>query len=116
MSTAEGTVDPEPDAEATGQQLNTTVANLSITGTATVDVTGILLDMSEGNADLDANTLVDVTGVLVGTVEVNSAVAGAGAEGVLTGLALTPTIGNITLNVWTEIDPNENAVWTEIAA
>ena len=116
MSTAEGTVDPEPDAEATGQQLNTTVANLSITGTATVDVTGILLNMSEGDADLDANTLVDVTGVLVGTVEVNSAVAGAGSEALLTGIALTPTIGNITLNVWTEIDPNQTAVWTEIAA
>jgi len=116
MTTAEGTVDPEPDAEVTGQVLASSIGTVTITGTATLELTGQILDISDGTAALDALTPVDVTGVLAGTVEINSAVAGASAEAELTGLTLTPTIGTESVNVWNEIDPNNSAVWTEIAA
>jgi len=71
MSTAQGTVDADPDAEFSGQQLATAV---------------------------------------------RSAVAGASAEAVLTGIQLNTTIGVESINSWNEIDPNNSAVWTEIAA
>jgi hypothetical protein len=116
MTTAEGTVDPAPDAEVTGQVLASSIGTVTITGTATLELTGQILDISDGTAALDALTPVDVTGVLAGTVEINSAVAGASAEAELTGLTLTPTIGTESVNVWNEIDPNNSAVWTEIAA
>ena len=115
MSTAQGTVDAEPDAEFSGQQLATAIGSVAITGTATIDVTGQLLDIQDGAGTGEAVTLVDVSGQQLGTV-VRSAVAGASAEAVLTGIQLNTTIGVESINSWNEIDPNNSAVWTEIAA
>tara|TARA_E500000178_G_scaffold131541_1_gene131441 strand:+ start:7142 stop:8710 length:1569 start_codon:yes stop_codon:yes gene_type:complete len=115
MSTAQGTVDADPDAEFSGQQLATAIGSVAITGTATIDVTGQLLDIQDGAGTGEAVTLVDVSGQQLATA-VRSAVAGASAEAVLTGIQLNTTIGVESINSWNEIDPNNSAVWTEIAA
>ena len=115
---------------------NTATNNIVLTGnisctnlTATQDVNGDVFnattqvstalldatDIQDGAGTGEAVTLVDVSGQQLGTV-VRSAVAGASAEAVLTSIQLNTTIGVESINSWNEIDPNNSAVWTEIAA
>ena len=86
MSTAQGTVDAEPDAEFSGQQL-ATLLDLWLSQGLQHRRNGFLLDIQDGAGTGEAVTLVDVSGQQLETVV--ESVAGASAEAVLTGINST---------------------------
>ena len=58
MTANEGTVDPAPDTDITGNQANSTTGTISITANADLTLTGQQLSVSLGNEDATPNTQV----------------------------------------------------------
>ena len=113
MSMSEGTVDPAPDTDITGNQLNSTTGTIAITANADITLTGQQITISLGNEDATPNTIASPTGVSM-SFTLQGAVAGASAEVDPTGVTMTPTTGTIGLNAWETVDPGSAPTWTVV--
>ena len=114
MSMSEGTVDPAPDTDITGVQLNTTVNAISITADANVTTSGEQLTISEGNAEGKPNTIASVTGIQFGPIIIGDYEAGINGEAYPTGVTMTTSTGIIGLNAWELVDSGTSPTWTVV--
>ena len=114
MTSGEGTVDPAPDTDITGVQLNTTVNAISITADANVSPSGQELTISQGNAEGVPNTIASVTGIQFGPFVIGDYEAGINGEAFPTGVTMTTSTGIIGLNAWELVDPGTSPTWTVV--
>jgi hypothetical protein len=114
MSMSEGTVDPAPDTDITGVQLNTTVNAISITADANVSPSGEELTISQGNAEGKPNTIASVTGTQIGPFVIGDFLAGINADVAVTGSTMSTSTGIIGLNAWELVDPGTAPTWTVV--
>ena len=116
LITAIGTVDPGPDANITGQQLELTLqGNVNIDIAAAVPVTGQQLAISLNSVTIDLITPVDVTGQNL-TTAINSITITTNTPVNLTGNNLTGITGQLYVGAWAPVDTGQSVVWTEVAA
>jgi len=111
---SEGIVDPAPDANVTGQQINLFLNDVSIIGTANLSLTGQILNITQGTAEGKPNTIASVTGRQLNIAQ-NSVVAGASAEVYPTGNRLTIQVNSINVQIWTEISTGTDATWSNVS-
>jgi hypothetical protein len=114
MTSGEGTVDPAPDTDITGVQLNTTVNAISITADANVTASGEELTISQGNAEGKPNTIASVTGIQFGPFVIGDYAAGINGEASPTGVTMTTSTGIIGLNAWELVDSGTSPTWTVV--
>jgi hypothetical protein len=116
LITSLGTVDPGPDANITGQQLELTLqGDVVIDIAAAVPVTGQQLAISLNSVTIDLNTPVDVTGQNL-TTAINSITITTNTPVNLTGNNLTGTTGQLYVGAWAPVNTGQSVVWTEVAA
>lgn len=113
MSMSEGTVDPAPDTDITGVQLNTTVNAVSIQADSNLSVTGQQLSLTLGDENAEAVTQVDITGIEL-TTSMGTPTAGLSVQVSLTGVTSTVGTGIIGLNAWEIVDSGIAPTWTEV--
>jgi len=116
LITTLGTVDPAPDANVTGQQLD-----INLYGDVQIDIsvvallTGELLSTSLNSVSIDLNTPVDVTGQSL-TLSLNSVVTKLDVDVSITGFGLTGTTGRLYVSAWAPVNTGQSINWTEVAA
>jgi len=116
LITTLGTVDPAPDANVTGQQLD-----INLYGDVQIDIsvvallTGELLSTSLNSVSIDLNTPVDVTGQSL-TLSLNSVVTKLDVDVNVTGFGLTGTTGQLYVSAWAPVNTGQSINWTEVAA
>jgi hypothetical protein len=113
MSMSEGTVDPAPDTDITGVQLNTTTNAVSIQANADLTVTGQQISIVQGDAELDAVTFATVSGQELTTV-MGVPTAGLSVAVDVTGVTSSFSTGIIGLNAWELVDPGTSPTWTVV--
>jgi hypothetical protein len=64
LSITEGEVDPAPDVAVVGQQLNTFLGNLNITGDANLSLIGQQLNISQGEEDAGTSYVAEVSSTI----------------------------------------------------
>jgi hypothetical protein len=114
MSMSEGTVDPAPDTDITGEQLNTTVNAISISADANLTLTGEELSITLGDEEATPNTQVDITGIQIGPFVIGDYQPGINGEAYPTGVTATTSTGIIGLNAWAVVDPGNAPTWTVV--
>jgi hypothetical protein len=116
LITAIGNVDPGPDANITGQQLELTLqGDVKIDIAVVVSITGQLLSTSLNSVTIDLNTPVDLTGQNL-TTAINSITIVTNTPVNLTGNNLTGTTGQLYVAAWAPVDTGQSINWTEVAA
>jgi hypothetical protein len=116
LITSLGTVDPGPDANITGQQLELTLqGDVVVDIAAAVPVTGQQLAISLNSVTIDLNTPVNVTGQNL-TTAINSITITTNTPVNLTGNNLTGITGQLYVAAWAPVDTGQSVVWTEVAA
>ena len=113
MTMSEGTVDPAPDTDITGVQLNTTTNAVSIQANADIITTGQELNVTLGDETTEAVTIASPTGVEL-TFTLEGATAGLSVEASPTGVTMTTSTGIIGLNAWELVDPGTSPTWTVV--
>jgi hypothetical protein len=114
MSMSEGTVDPSPDTDITGEQLNTTVNAISISADANLTLTGEELSITLGDEEATPNTQVDITGIQIGPFIIGDYQPGINGEAYPTGVTSSFSTGIIGLNAWAVVDPGTAPTWTVV--
>jgi hypothetical protein len=69
LSISEGELDPNPDVELSGLQLNISLNSVSIIGDASLSLIGQQLNISQGTVEGIPNTIADLTGQQLNVVE-----------------------------------------------
>jgi hypothetical protein len=116
LITSLGTVDPGPDANITGQQLELTLKGVFVIDIAVaVNATGQQLTTSLNSVNIDLITPVDVTGQNL-TTAINSITITTNTPVNLTGNNLTGTTGQLYVGAWAPVNTGQSVVWTEVAA
>jgi hypothetical protein len=115
LSLALGTVDPAPDAEATGQQLTTSLNSVSLDIAVVALITGQQLTISLDSVSIDLNTPVNLTGQSL-TLSLNSVVAKTDVIVNVTGFGLTGRTGQLYVSAWAAVNTGQSINWTEVAA
>ena len=113
MSMQENSVDPAPDAEATGQAMAMVQGEETVTGDANVDVTGEAMAANQGQAELDANTIAAVTGQEM-TMQENDVIIKGSANVFPTGIGLTMALGTNRTLIWNQVNTGTAPTWTEV--
>lgn len=114
MSMSEGTVDPAPDTDITGNQLNSTTGTIAITAHANLTLTGQQVSISLGNEDATPNTIASPTGIrLQSTMGVPT--AGLSVLVTPTGVTSSSSTGIIGVNTWALVDPGVAPTWKLVA-
>tara|TARA_R110000772_G_scaffold50543_1_gene116226 strand:+ start:50 stop:1450 length:1401 start_codon:yes stop_codon:yes gene_type:complete len=113
MTSDEGTVDPAPDTDITGVQINTTVNSILITADSNLTLTGQELSTTLGDEEAIPNTQVDITGIEM-SISVENATAGLSVEVLPTGVTTTTSSGTIGLNAWELVDSGTAPTWTVV--
>ncbi len=113
MSMSEGTVDPAPDTDITGVQLNTTVNAVSIQANADLTVTGQQLNITLGDENSEAITIASPTGIEL-TTTMGVPTAGLSVLVEVTGVTSTTSTGIIGLNAWELVDSGTSPTWTVV--
>ena len=114
LTSAEGTVDPSPDATVTGIGMTVGVGLGSISGTAEVDLTGIQLNVNLGTAVLDAVTFASPTGQQLNW-SIGDPLVGASAEAPVTGIQVNLALGDEVSQIWTIVDTGTSVSYTEVS-
>jgi len=114
MTSGEGTVDPAPDTDITGVQLNTTVNAISVTADGNVTASGEQLTLSQGNAEGVPNTIASVTGIQIGPFVIGDYQPGINGEAYPTGVTSSFSTGIIGINAWAVVDPGTAPTWTVV--
>jgi hypothetical protein len=116
LITSLGTVDPGPDANIIGQQLELTLqGDVVVDIAAVVLVTGQQLAISLNSVTIDLITPVDVTGQNL-TTAINSITITTNTPVNLTGNNLTGITGQLYVGAWAPVNTGQSVVWTEVAA
>jgi hypothetical protein len=113
MSMSEGTVDPAPDTDITGVQLNTTTNAVSIQANADLTVTGQQLSITLGDENSEAVTIASPTGIEL-TTTMGVPTAGLSVLVEVTGVTSTFSTGIIGLNAWELVDSGTSPTWTVV--
>lgn len=113
MAMSEGTVDPAPDTDITGVQLNTTTNAVSIQANADLTVTGQQLSITLGDENSEAVTIASPTGIEL-TTTMGVPTAGLSVLVEVTGVTSTTSTGIIGLNAWELVDPGTSPTWTVV--
>jgi len=115
LTSAEGIVDPSPDATVIGIGLTASIAIGSVVeADANVTTTGNALEIAQGQAELEAVTIASPAGQQL-NISLNSIVAGASAEVGLTGIQLNVALGNEVSQVWRIVDTGTTVAYTEVS-
>jgi len=116
LSLTLGTVDPSPDANVTGQELELTLqGDVVIDIAAAVLVTGQQLTTSLDSVTITLDTPVNLTTNLA-TLSLNSVVASLDVTANVTGFGLTGTTGQLYVAAWAPVNTGQSINWTEVAA
>ncbi len=116
LISALGTVDPAPDANVTGQQLDINLyADVQIDISVIGLTTGQNLTTALNSVSIDLNTPVNVTGQTL-TLSLNSATAQANADVSVSGNNLTMSVGQVFITAWAPVDTGQSINWTAVAA
>lgn len=116
LITTLGTVDPSPDANVTGQQLELTLqGDVVIDIAVAVTLTSQELTTSLNSVTIDLNTPVNLTTNLA-TLSLNSVVASLDVTANVTGFGLTGTTGQLYVGAWAPVNTGQSVSWTEVAA
>jgi len=116
LITSLGTVDPAPDANVTGQQLELTLqGDVKIDIAVAVLLTGQQLTTSLNSVSIDLNTPVNLTGQSL-TLALNSVVTKLDVDVSVTGFGLTGTTGQLYVSAWASVNTGQSINWTEVAA
>jgi len=116
LSLTLGTVDPAPDANVTGQQLDINLyGDVQIDIAVAVPLTGQLLSTSLNSVSIDLNTPVNLTGQSL-TLALNSVVTKLDVDVSVTGFGLTGTTGQLYVSAWAPVNTGQSINWTEVAA
>ena len=116
LITSLGTVDPAPDANVTGQQLD-----INLYGDVQIDIsvvgilTGESLSTSLNSVSIDLNTPVNLTGQSL-TLALNSVVTKLDVDVNVTGFGLTGSTGQLYISAWAPVNTGQSINWTEVAA
>ena len=113
MAMSEGTVDPAPDTDITGVQLNTTTNAVSIQANANLTVTGQQLTITLGDENSEAVTIASPTGIEL-TTTMGVPTAGLSVLVEVTGVTSTTSTGIIGLNAWELVDSGTSPTWTVV--
>ena len=113
MAMSEGTVDPAPDTDLTGVQLNTTTNVVSIQANADLTVTGQQLNITLGDENSEAVTIASPTGIELNTT-MGIPTAGLSVLVEVTGVTSTTSTGIIGLNAWELVDSGTSPTWTVV--
>jgi hypothetical protein len=113
MTADEGTVDPAPDTDITGVQLNTTVNAISITADANIIASGQQLTLTLGDETSEAVTIASPAGIQL-TTTMGVPTAGLSVEASPTGVTMTTSTGIIGSNAWELVDPGTSPTWTVV--
>ena len=110
---AEEVVVPSVEVDVIGVQLSTTVASLSITADANLDLNTNLLTVSLGDEEALPNTI-----VIVSTNVLNSAVGTATGETLslveVTGVNMTTSTGRLYVTAWAVVDIGVTNTWSVV--
>jgi hypothetical protein len=116
LSLTLGTIDPAPDANVTGQQLELTLqGDVVIDIAVAVPLTSQQLTTSLNSVNIDLNTPVDLTTNLA-TLSLNSVIAVLDVTVNVTGFGLTGTTGQLYVAAWAPVNTGQSVSWTEVAA
>ena len=108
----ETSIDLNTFVNLTGEQLNTTISSVSVTGDAiTGTLTGQAMSISQGNADLVS--IAEVSGQSL-TTTTNSVTITANAIVIPSGNTLTSSLGSPRITSWSKVIPGVSNSWTEI--
>jgi len=113
MAMSEGTVDPAPDTDITGVQLNTTTNAVSIEANADATVTGQQLTITLGDENSEAVTIASPTGIEL-TTTMGVPTAGLSVLVEVTGVTSSVSTGIIGLNAWELVDSGTSPTWTVV--
>jgi hypothetical protein len=104
---------PSVEVELTGIDINSTVANVSITADANLSLTGQEVEVLQGDENAFTDVTIEVSGQEL-TTELNNVVAGISQLIIPTGVTATVTNGTMGINAWAVVDPNANTTWTVV--
>lgn len=110
---ADAVLVPSIDVPVTGIDINSTVANVSITADANVSLTGQELELLQGDENAFTDVNIEVTGQEL-TVEQNDVVAGISQLIIPTGVTASTTSGTMGINAWAVVETSSNTTWTVV--
>jgi len=110
---ADTVLTPSIDVPVTGEDINTTAANVSITADANLSLTGQELESLLGDENAFSDVTVEITGQLL-TSEQGDVLAGISQLIIPTGLEATVTSGTMGVNAWAVVDPNASTTWSVV--
>ena len=105
---------PSVEVDVIGIATTTNVEDVSISGTATLNLTGEQITTAIGNEDAFTNVNVQVTGQQLGPFEIGDYAAGISIIVEPTGVTATTSTGIIGLNAWELVDPGTAPTWTVV--
>jgi len=104
---------PSIDVPVTGIDINSTVANVSITADADLSLTGQEVELLQGDENAFTDVTIEISGQEL-TTELNDVVAGISQLIIPTGVTATVTNGTIGINAWAVVDPNSSTTWSVV--
>jgi len=110
---ADAVLTPSIDVLVTGEQLDWTIGNETVTGDANVTLSGVSAEIFQG----DENAFTDVTAEPTGqqlTTGLNDVVAGISQLVIPTGVTATVSTGIMGINAWAVIEPNASTTWSVV--
>jgi hypothetical protein len=111
---ADAVLTPSIDVPVTGEQLDWTIGNETVTGDANVTLTGNEVTIALGDEDAFTNVTVQVTGNNIGPIVIGDFLAGISQLVVPTGVTATVSTGIMGINAWAVIEPNASTTWSVV--
>ena len=105
---------PSIEVNVTGIPTTTNVEDVSISGTATLDLTGIEITTFIGDEDAFTNVTAQVSGQQIGPFVIGDYAAGISILVEPIGVTSTASTGIIGLNAWAVVDPGNAPTWTVV--
>jgi hypothetical protein len=111
---ADAVLTPSIDVLVTGEQLDWTIGNETVTGDANVTLTGNEVTIALGDENAFTNVTAQVTGNNIGTIVIGDFLAGISQLVVPTGVTATTNVGTMGINAWAVIEPNASTTWSVV--
>ena len=105
---------PSIEVNVTGIPTTTNVEDVSISGTATLDLTGIEITTFIGDEDAFTNVTAQVSGQQIGPFVIGDYAAGISIIVEPTGVTSTVSTGIMGINAWAVVDPGTAPTWTVV--
>lgn len=105
---------PSIEVDVTGQEVTSSVANVTTQADANVSLTGIEIETLQGNEEAFSDYTEEVFQRETLQTTLGGAVAGASAEVDLVGVTATGNTGTMGINAWAVVEPNASTTWTVV--